>query len=328
MGTGAIPAHPMRALVTGGAGFIGSALARALLERGWSVRILDNFLTGTAEDVPAGAELVRGDLRNLDDVRSACREVEVVLHQGALRSVPRSVDAPLLVEACNVTGTLNVLVASEENGVRRVVYASSSSVYGDTRARANRESMPIRPASPYAVSKLAGEHYCRVWTRLKGLSTVSLRYFNVFGPGQRPDSKYAAVFPAFVSALVQGRAPVVHWDGEQSRDFTYIDDVVAANILAAEADGRAGGQVVNIGGGRPKTVNEVLGSVSRAIGRWIEPTRAPKRAGDVRRTRADISLARELLGWEPRVEWEEAVEATVRWFLDGNEGRDTPEGGS
>jgi nucleoside-diphosphate-sugar epimerase len=306
----------VKALVTGGAGFIGSAIARALVEGGWTVRVLDNFLTGFEENVPLGAELMRADIRDLEAVRLACRGVEVVFHQGALRSVERSVDNPRLTQDCNVVGTLNVLLGSEETGVRRVVYASSSSVYGDLNSLANREDSLPEPASPYAASKLAGEYYCRVWTRLKGLSTVSLRYFNVFGPGQHPESKYAAVFPAFISALAAGRPPEVHWDGEQSRDFTYIDDVVRANILAALGDDRVDGEVLNIGGGHPKSVKEVLDSVSENLGRWIDPIPTPKRSGDVRRTWADITKAKKLLGWEPRVTWDRAVETTVHWFLE------------
>jgi nucleoside-diphosphate-sugar epimerase len=307
----------MRALVTGGAGFIGSALARELVARGDEVRVLDNFLTGTPEALPEGAELLEGDLRNVEDVRKAVEGAEVVFHQGAVRSVPRSVEEPVLVEETNVLGTLHVLLAAEEAGTRRVVYASSSSVYGDVPEGVNREDFTPDPLSPYAASKLAGEHYSRVWTRMKGLSTVSLRYFNVFGPGQSHESRYAAVFPAFCHALVAGRPPEVHWDGEQSRDFSYIDDVVRANLLAAEADGRVDGEVINVAGGAPKTVNEVLGAVAGALGTWIEPTRTPRRVGDVRRTHADIGRARELLGWTPRAGWDEAVGATVRWFAEG-----------
>jgi nucleoside-diphosphate-sugar epimerase len=307
----------MRALVTGGAGFIGSAIGRELVRRGHEVRVLDNFLSGFRESLPGGADLIEGDLRNLEDVRKAVDGTEVVFHQGAVRSVPRSVDEPVLVEETNVLGTLHVVLAAAEAGVGRVVYASSSSVYGDVGEGVNREDLPPDPLSPYAASKLAGELYCRVWTRLKDLSTVSLRYFNVFGPGQSLESKYAAVFPAFCSALAAGRPPEVHWDGEQSRDFTYIDDVVRANLQAAEADGRVDGAVINIAGGRPKTVNEVLRSVSEAMDRWLEPTRTPRRAGDVRRTHADIARARELLGWTPRADWDEAVRNTVRWFADG-----------
>jgi nucleoside-diphosphate-sugar epimerase len=306
----------MRVLVTGGAGFIGSALARALLAGGRSVRVLDNLSTGFEENLPSGVEYLRGDLRDWDIVRQSCRSVEVVFHEGAIRSVVRSVDNPSLTQACNAGGTLNVLMAAEEAGVRRVVYASSSSVYGDVDGQANREDLSPDPISPYAASKLAGEYYCRVWTRLKGLSTVSLRYFNVFGPGQHPESKYAAVFPAFVSALAERRAPEIHWDGEQSRDFTYIDDVVRANLLAAEAGASVDGAVINVGGGRPKTVNEVLRSVSDSIGHWIKPVHQAKRPGDVRRTHADITKASELLGWRPTADWEQSVAATVNWFQE------------
>jgi UDP-glucose 4-epimerase len=309
------------ALVTGGGGFIGSAVCRALLEQGAAVRVLDNFLTGFEANVPDGVELVRGDLRNKDDVDRACRGIEVVFHQAAFRSVPKSVDEPLLSETCNALGTLNLLLAAKQAGVRRVIYASSSSVYGDSPESMNHEDMPPNPLSPYALSKFAGERYCQLWTRLKGLSTVSLRYFNVFGPGQRPESKYAAVFPGFISALVSGHAPEVHWDGEQSRDFTYIDDVVRANLLAGEASEQADGEVVNVGGGRPKSVLEVLKQVSEAIGSWIDPVYRPKRAGDVRHTHADIRKAKDLIGWAPEADWEDAVKATVSWFIEGNNRR-------
>lgn len=304
----------MRILITGGAGFIGSALARTLVERGEDIRIFDNFLTSVKQTVPAGVDLIEGDLRDTEAVRSACRGMELIFHQGAFRSVPKSVDNPLLATECNVLGTLNVLLGAHEAGVRRVVYASSSSVYGESPDPIQHEHAIPNPLSPYAASKLAGEHYCRVWTHLNGLSTVSLRYFNVFGPGQRPESKYSAVFPAFVSSLIHGEAPELHWDGEQSRDFTYIDDVVRANVLTAEADARADGRVINVAGGAPKTINEVYAAVSDAIGVSIEPRRLPKRAGDVRRTHADIGLARDLLGWEPRSDWSASVSETVRWF--------------
>ena len=306
----------MKTLVTGGAGFIGSAVARALLEDGASVRILDNFLTGFEENVPDDAELIRGDLRDPDAVERACSGIDVVFHQAAVRSVPRSVDDPLLTHDCNVTGTVNLLMGAEKAGVGRVVYASSSSVYGDTHGEMNVETLPTNPQSPYAVSKLSGEMYCRVWSKVKGLSTVSLRYFNVFGPGQHPESKYAAVFPAFVSSLVGGRPPEVHWDGEQSRDFTFVDDVARANLAAARAGDDASGETFNIGAGRAKTVNETLRSVSDVLGTWIDPTSTPKRAGDVRSTHADISKANRILGWEPQVDWDEAVKRTVEWFLE------------
>lgn len=304
----------MEALVTGGAGFIGSHLVDALLEEGWSVRILDNFLTGREENVNPKADLVRGDLRDYDTVREACRDIEVVFHQAALRSIPKSIDMPQLSMECNVTGTLNVLMAAEETGVRRVVYASSSSVYGGSEGEASREDMAPHPRSPYAASKLAAEYYCRVWTELKGLSTMSLRYFNVFGPRQLLESKYAVVFPAFIVALLNDQPPEVHWDGEQRRDFTYIDDVVRANILAANADARVGGEVFNIGGGAPKSINEVLKAVSDALGKWIDPIMTPKRPGDVRLTHADNRKGADLLGWGPRAAWPDAIERTTSFF--------------
>ncbi len=306
----------MHTLVTGGAGFIGSSLAAALVERGDDVRVIDNLATGFEEQVPADAEFLKEDLRDIDSARRACVGIEVVFHEAAIRSVPRSVDDPLLSNDANVNGTLNLLLAAAEAGVRRLVYASSSSIYGDRGGEVNREEMAPNPQSPYAASKLAGEYYCRVWTNLGQLPTVSLRYFNVFGPGQHPESKYAAVFPAFISALVDNHPPEVHWDGEQSRDFSFIDDVVAANLLAGEAGPDSDGAVINIGGGRPRTVNEVLGSVADALEKWIDPTHTPKRVGDVRHTRADITRAKELLEWEPRSNWDEAVASTVRWFTE------------
>jgi nucleoside-diphosphate-sugar epimerase len=304
----------VKVLVTGGAGFIGSSLAAALVREGHDVRILDNFSTGFRENLPDGADIVEGDLTELDDVRAAVKGTELVFHQAAIRSVPRSVDDPLASHEANATGTLNVLIAATDENVRRVVYASSSSVYGDPGSALRREDMPSDPISPYGASKLAGEQYCRVWTRVHGLPTVSLRYFNVFGPRQHPESKYAAVFPAFIAALIDGRAPEVHWDGEQTRDFTFIEDVVAANMRAAEAGPEADGHAFNIGAGRPKSVNEVLRSVADALGTWVDPERSPMRTGDVRDTLADITRAREILGWEPRAVWEGAVAATVDWF--------------
>ena len=276
------------------------------------MRVFDNLLTGFERNIPAEAEFVDGDLRDAGAVSAACREFDVIFHQGAVRSVPKSVDDPRLSHDSNLTGTLNVLEAAQAASVRRVVYASSSSVYGETEEAINTEAHPPNPQSPYAVTKLAGEYYCRVWTALGRVSTVSLRYFNVFGPGQHPESKYAAVFPAFVTALSSGRPPELHWDGEQSRDFTYVDDVTRANLLAATADDRVDGKVINIGAGKPRTVNEVLHALSAAVGRWIDPTMMPKRPGDVRHTHADVGKARELLGWEPMASWDESVRATVR----------------
>ncbi len=304
----------MKVLVTGGGGYIGSVLAGALIARGDDVRVLDNFLTGTRERVPEGAELVEADLRDADAVAKACRDIEIVYHQGALRSVPRSVDQPSLATECNVLGTLNVLLGADAAGVRRVVYASSSSVYGESTAERMQEDQLPDPRSPYAASKLAGEYYCKAWTYTQELSTISLRYFNVFGPGQPREGKYSLVFPAFVQCLVTGEAPEIHWDGEQSKDFTYIDDVVRANLLAAKAGPEADGAVLNIGNGSPRTVNEVLRAVADVVGTWVEPKRLPKRAGDIRRTHADIARAKQVIGWEPRADWKEAIAATVAWF--------------
>lgn len=310
----------MQVLVTGGAGFIGSALARELIASGVEVRVFDNLSTGSRENVPPEADFVLGDLRNPEEIVEASADMEIVFHQAALRSVPRSMDEPVLTNDSNITGTLNLLRAASAAGVRRVVYASSSSVYGDSETQPLSEDLPPRPLSPYAVSKLTGEYYCRVWSQSFGLSTVSLRYFNVFGPGQRPDSKYAAVFPAFISALVEERAPEIYWDGEQTRDFTFIDDVVRANIAAAKVGPRGDGEVFNIGSGRPCSVAEVLRSVSAANGRWIEPDMKPRRPGDVRHTHADNEKARTLLEWQPQVEWSDAVARTVGWFLRGHDG--------
>ena len=304
----------MRVLVTGGAGFIGSALTKELCERGHDVVVLDSFITGHRERIPDDVELHVADIRDQEGVSKACVGAEVVFHIAALRSVARSVDDPLLSTDCNVLGTINVLDAATRADVRRVVYASSSSVYGDSDAAIQREENLPRPISPYAVGKLAGEQYCAVWSRMYGMSTVSLRYFNVFGPGQSPESKYSCVIPAFLAALAAGRPPQIEWDGEQTRDFTYVDDVVRATLRAANADPRMDGTVINVGSGDPKSINEVLRTVSDAAGTWIEPRRTERRTGDVRNTHADIGRARELLDWRPEVPWTEAVNRTVDWF--------------
>ena len=310
----------MRALVTGGAGFIGSAVARALLDRGDEVVVLDNLYTGNRSRLPDGVRFLQGDIRGPDAVLAACNGVEVVYHLGAMRSVLRSVDDPILTSECNVGGTINVLNGAVAAGARRVVFASSSSAYGESGESIQREDAYPKPISPYAASKLAGEFYCRAWTHLHGLSTVCLRYFNVFGPGQDAESRYSNVIPAFLEKLLRGEAPELHWDGEQSRDFTYIEDVVRATLAAGDADDRVDGIVINVGGGQAKTINEVLRAVSDAAGVWIEPTRMGRRPGDMRRTHADISRARELLGWEPMMAWGEAIARTVEWFRSNRPG--------
>lgn len=304
----------MRALVTGGAGFIGSNIAKRLVERGDEVIVFDNMSGGRADAVPEGAELVQGDLRDPDAVEAVC-DVDLIFHQAAVRSVPRSLDEPRITHDSNVNGTVNLLLAAEKHSVRRLVYASSSSVYGDVGDNKNVETMAPDPRSPYAASKLTGEYYCRVWARLGRLSATALRYFNVFGPGQHPESKYSAVFPAFIAALQAGSAPTIYGDGEQSRDFTFIDDVVDANLRAAEVAG-ADGVVMNIASGRPKSVNEVLRAISDELGAWVEPVHEDPRVGDIRNSHADISRARDVLSWEPQAPWNAAVKTTVRWFAD------------
>lgn len=301
-------------LVTGGAGFIGSSISRRLLNEGHDVRILDNLLTGSREAVPEGAEFLEGDIRDLDVCLKASKGCSVVFHQAALPSVARSVEDPFTTNAVNINGTLNVLKAALDSGCERLVYASSSSVYGNPAEPLRKETSAPAPISPYAVSKLGGEMYCNAFSATFGFPTFSLRYFNVFGPGQPASSKYAAVFPSFVSALIQDKSPQIQWDGEQTRDFTFIDDVVAANLLASKAPAESGGQAFNIGTGRPKSIIETLEAVSKAVGVWIEPQSVPKRAGDIRNSLADLTRSSMLLNYHPKADWEASVAATVEWF--------------
>ena len=306
----------MKALVTGGAGFIGSNLASALVARGDEVRILDNFSTGHRSNLDLlDAHLVEGDLRSYERVAAAVDGVEVVFHQGALPSVPRSIQDPLTSTAVNVEGTLNVLLAARDAGVRRVVFASSSSVYGDAPGMPRRESQPLAPLAPYAVSKLAAEQYCVVANRVFGVETVALRYFNVFGERQDPLSGYSAVIPKFIRIMLDGRPPTIFGDGETSRDFTHVENVVEAN-LAAAAEPAAAGRVMNIGVGSSHTLNELVGMLQRLLGSDLEPEYGPPRPGDVSESRADVSLARELIGYEPSVELEEGLERTIAWIVE------------
>jgi len=303
----------MRALVTGAAGFIGSHLAARLVADGHDVVAFDDLSDGARENLERapGARFVHGDLRDADAVRSAAAGCDVVFHQGAKRSVHRSVREPELFTDVNVRGTLHVLLAARD-GRARVVNASSSSVYGDQPRFPLVETMPPEPRSPYAASKLAAEAYCRAFTVSMGVPTVSLRYFNVYGPGQDPQSEYAVVVPRFALACLTGSRPVIHGDGTQARDFTYIDDVVEANLLAADASKDAQGLVFNIGGGaEPTSVNELLALISELAGSSPEPAYEPPRAGDVRRTEADISRARDLLGYAPSVGMREGLARTV-----------------
>ncbi len=306
-----------RVLVTGGGGFIGSNLARRLLERGDDVRVLDNFSTGNRRnlaDVADELEIVEGELRSYERVHNAARGVELVYHQGALPSVPRSVQDPLTTSAVNVEGTLNVLLAARDVGVRRVIFASSSSVYGNTGTLPRVESQFPDPISPYAVSKLAAERYCVSCARVYGLETVTLRYFNVFGPRQDPTSQYAAVVPRFIAAIDAGESVPIYGDGEQSRDFTYVDNVVEANVLAAEA-AEPSGHVLNVATGRPTTVNALAETIADALGKPVEKEYLPPRTGDVRDSWADVSEARRLLGWEPRIGLDEGLRLTAEALL-------------
>jgi nucleoside-diphosphate-sugar epimerase len=308
----------MKVLVTGGAGFIGSNLVRALLARGDDVRVLDNFSTGNRANLSGLAddvELVEGELRSYERVHNAVRGVEVVFHLGALGSVPRSVQDPLTSGAVNVEGTLNVLLAARDEGVRRVVYASSSSIYGNQPELPLREAMAPDPISPYGVAKLAAERYCVSFTRVySSFETVVLRYFNVFGPRQDPRSQYAAVVPLFVTAIAAGEPVTIFDDGEQSRDFTYIDNVVAANLLAADAAG-ASGRIFNVSSGAPASVNELAETIGRLLDKPVERTYLPPRPGDLRNSWADVSEAREALGFEPSVSLEDGLRRTADFLL-------------
>jgi UDP-N-acetylglucosamine/UDP-N-acetyl-alpha-D-glucosaminouronate 4-epimerase len=311
----------MKALVTGGGGFIGSNVVRALLARGDDVRVLDNFSTGSRANL-AGLEhdiqLVEGDLRSYERVHAAVRGAEVVYHQGALPSVPRSVQDPLTTTAVNIEGTLNVLLAARDEGVRRIVNASSSSVYGNTGELPRVETQAPDPISPYAVAKLAAERFCTSFSRVYGMEIVSLRYFNVFGPRQDPTSQYAAVVPRFIRAVAAGEAVTIYGDGEQSRDFTFVDNIVGANLLAADAAG-VGGEILNVATGGSVTVNALADAVGALLGRPVEKAYEPTREADVRASWADIEQARHLLGYEPGVGFAEGLQRTTDYLLAGKE---------
>ncbi|MFP4057995.1 MAG: SDR family oxidoreductase [Candidatus Brocadiia bacterium] len=303
-------------LVTGGAGFIGSNLAMGLLERGETVRVLDDFSTGKRENLAPARDsvtLFEGSVADDALVREAVDGVDYVLHQGALASVPRSVDDPEATNRANVVGTLGLLVAARDAGVRRVVFAASSSAYGDQPTLPKVETMAPSPLSPYAASKVAGEHYCQAFTACYGLATVCLRYFNIYGPRQDPQSEYAAVVPRFITAMLAGQRPTIFGDGEQSRDFTYVDDCVRANLLACTAD-EAVGRTMNVACGGRYTLNELVALLNEILGTSLEPVYEPPRAGDVRHSQADIAAARQLLGYEPQVSFREGLAKTVEWF--------------
>ncbi len=305
-----------RYLVTGGAGFIGSNIVEALVERGEQVVVLDDLSTGFEKNIAHlrnEITFIKGDIRDAETVREALAGVDYVIHEAALASVPRSIEDPVLVTDVNVRGTLIMLEESRRAGVKRFVYAASSSAYGDTETLPKVETMTPKPLSPYAASKLMGEYYCAVYAHVYGLSTVSLRYFNIFGPRQDPKSQYSAVIPIFVSHLLAGKAPTIFGDGAQSRDFTFVANVVEANIAASRCE-EARGQAVNIACGGHYTLNELFAEMQRIIGSSVTPRYAEARPGDVRHSHADISAAAKLIGYRVAVPFEEGITRTIAWY--------------
>ncbi len=307
-----------KVLVTGGAGFIGSNLTEVLLKQGHLVRVLDNFLTGKRENLIfdeaySSLEIIEGDIRDLTVCQRATIDIEYVFHQAALPSVLRSVEDPLTSNSVNVEGTLNILLAARNAGVKRLIYASSSSVYGDTPTLPKHEEMPPNPLSPYALQKYIGEQYCRLFFQLYGLEAVSLRYFNIFGPKQDPTSIYSAVIPRFIDALLEGRPPIIFGDGEQSRDFTYIDNVVQANLLAMSA-AHLNGEAINIACGKRTSLNQLLNFLKEIVGSKVSPIYEEPRKGDVRHSLANIQKGKEILNYEPEVGIERGLRKTVEYF--------------
>lgn len=305
-------------LVTGGAGFIGSNICRKLVSQGCFVRVIDNLLTGRKSnlaDVIDKIEFIEADMGDENTARAAMKDIDIVLHQGALPSVPKSVDNPAATHRHCVDATFTLLLAARDAGIKRFVYAASSSAYGDTPVLPKVETMPVNPLSPYAVAKLVGEYYCSVFYKVFGLETISLRYFNVFGPYQDPTSQYAAAIPAFVTSILKRKPPTVYGDGRQSRDFTYIDNVVSANVLAAEAK-QTKGEVVNIACGEVVTVNQIIDMINEFAGRNVKPVYVPSRAGDVKHSLADISLAKKLIGFKPLVSFRQGLELAIDWYRD------------
>ncbi len=305
-------------LVTGGAGFIGSNICKELVSQGCFVRVIDNLLTGkksNLEDFIDKIEFIEADMGDENIARTAMKGIDVVLHQGALPSVPRSVDDPAATHKHCVDATFTLLLAARDAGIKRFVYASSSSAYGDTPTLPKVETMPPMPLSPYAVGKLVGEYYCSVFYKVFGLETISLRYFNVFGPHQDPTSQYAAAIPAFVTAILKDKPPTVFGDGLQSRDFTYIDNVVEANLLAARAEHTAG-EVLNIACGQAVTVSETIDIINELLGKSIKPIYDPPRPGDVKHSLADITLAEKLLIFKPTVPFKQGLQRAIDWYRE------------
>ncbi|MFB3926471.1 MAG: SDR family oxidoreductase [Syntrophales bacterium] len=317
----------MMYLITGGAGFIGSNLAEELIRRGEQVRVLDNFSTGKMENLTFPQadriELIKGDIRNIDDCRAAVRDVDYVLHHAALASVPRSVEDPLLNQWINIEGTLNMLLASRDAGIKRFIFASSSAVYGDPPATGTGTQGPVPqseaakpdPLSPYAISKLVGEENCKIFYRLFGLETIALRYFNVFGARQDPSSQYAAVIPKFIEALLLNKRPVIYGDGLQSRDFIFVSDVVQANLRSCTAPREAVGKTYNIACGRSFNLRQLLDELKLISGNNIQPVFADAKPGDIRHSVADVTLAAKILGFKPEVPFREGLRQTVKWYV-------------
>jgi len=308
-----------RYLVTGGAGFIGSNIVERLISLGHSVRVIDNFSTGKAENLTPflnKIHLVNGDIRYLNTVMECMKDIDYVLHQAALPSVPRSIETPLESNDVNTNGTLNILYAAKESDVKRVIYAASSSAYGESPTLPKVETMPTSPLSPYAVNKLAGENYCKAFYNVYGLETVAVRYFNIFGPRQDPNSYYSAVIPKFIKALLLDKQPVIFGNGEQSRDFTYIENVINANLLACKAPVKACGKVMNIACGERITLNELAHELKVLLNKDIDPKHGDPRPGDIKHSLADINLAKELIDYTPKVTVREGIKKTVEWFLN------------
>ena len=311
-------------LVTGGAGFIGSHIAHTLVSMGEKVRVLDNFYSGKKEfldGIEDKIELIKGDIRDHDTVLKAVKGIDYVLHQAAMRSVPLSIEQPSECNAVNVNGTLQLLIASAQTKVKRFVFASSSSIYGDTDKFPQSETDTPNPISPYAVSKLAGEYYIRMFSQTYGLSGVSLRYFNVFGPKQDPKSKYANVIPKFILEALQGKSLEVHWDGEQSRDFTYIETVVQANILAAQSSKEVK-SIYNVGCGESTSLLQIIESLEKIIGKKLQKEFYPKRNGDVRKTYSSIQALKKDFNYTPKVNFEQGLNATYRYFAEKDRWRE------
>jgi nucleoside-diphosphate-sugar epimerase len=305
-------------LVTGGAGFIGSNIVEELLKRSHEVRVVDNLITGKRENIEPfldKIEFLEEDIRDYETCRRAVSKVDFVLHQAALPSVTRSIEDPILANDINVNGTLNLLLASNEEKVRRFVFASSSSVYGDDPTLPKKEDNQGNPLSPYGLTKLVGEKYCKVFSVIYGLPTVCLRYFNIFGPHQDPASQYAAVIPSFISKMLGGKKPTIFGDGEQSRDFTFVGNVVEANILATEVE-NISGEVFNVGCGEKTTVNSLAAKINEILNTDIEPDYDQPRPGDIKHSFADISKAKQGIKFEPLVDFREGLERTIRWYQE------------